>query len=56
MNTMSGFGAKQQVHEDPGLEGIWEKKKKIAKFETNIVIGNTGFPGINQNIVPYFSL
>ena len=50
--TMSSSGTKRQKPEDPGPEGIWETKKKIAKLEeTNIVIGNPGFPGINQDIL-----
>ena len=34
-------------------EGIWEIKQKIAKLATNSIIGNPGFPGINQNILFY---
>ena len=32
-------------------EGIMEIKQKITKLETNSIIGNPGFPGINRNIL-----
>ena len=34
-------------------EGIMEIKQNITKLETNSIIGNPGFPGINQNILFY---
>ena len=34
-------------------EGIWEMKPKIMKLKTNSIIGNPGFPSINQNILFY---
>ena len=49
---MSGSGTKRQAPEDPGPEEIQDTKKKISKLEeTNMVIGNPAFPGINQNIL-----
>ena len=39
--------------EELGSEGIWEMKKMITKLETNSIIGNPGFLGINQNILFY---
>ena len=39
--------------EELGSEGIWEMKQKITKLKTNSIIGNPGFPGINQNILIY---
>ena len=49
MRTMSD--TKRQSPEDSGPEEIWETTKKIEKLETNSVIGNPGFPLINQNIL-----
>ena len=34
-------------------EGIMEIKQNITKLETNSIIGNPGFLGINQNILFY---
>ena len=34
--------------EELGSEGIWEMKQMITKLETNSIIGNPGFPSINQ--------
>ena len=39
--------------EELGSEGIWEMKQMITKLETNSIIGNPGFLGINQNILFY---
>ena len=42
---------KRQTLEDLEPEEVLETKKKIVKPERNIVIGNPGFSGINQNIL-----
>ena len=45
------FDNKREAPEDQTTEEIWETKQKIARLETNSVIGNPGYPGINQNIL-----
>ena len=51
---MAESGPTQQTPiEELGSEGICEMKQKIVKLETNNIIGNDGFPSINQNILFY---
>ena len=51
MPIMPESGRQQKTPDDQGSEVIWGMKQKIAKLQINIIIGNPGFPGINQNIL-----
>ena len=48
---MAESGRQQKTPDEQGSEVIWGMKQKITKLQTNSIIGNPGFPSINQNIL-----